>query len=71
MVVATKIQLPYLGDTRLDKKKLNTLKQRTERFRHYIKRIHNNDIKQILTDDTVPTGKNWNTKEAEIRQDFI
>ena len=29
------------------------------------------DIKQKLTDDTVPTGDPWDTKEPEIRQDFI
>ena len=29
------------------------------------------DIKQILTDDTVPTGDPWDTKEPEIRQHFI
>ena len=71
MTTTTKIQLPYLEDTRLDGKKMYTPRERTERFRHYIKRIHNIDIKQILTDDTVPTDENWNTKEPEIRQDFI
>ena len=71
MAVATKIQLPYLEDTGLDGKKLYTPKEWTERLRHYIKRIYNIDIKPILTDDTVPTGETWNTKEPEIRQDFI
>ena len=71
MVVATKIQLPYLEDTGLDGKKVYTPKEWTERFRPYIKRIHNIDIKPILTDDTVPTGDPWDTKEPEIRQDFI
>ena len=52
--MATKIQLPYLEDTGLDWKNLYTPKEWTEkrihyikRFRHYIKRIHNIDIKQI------------------------
>ena len=74
--MATKIQLPYLEDTGLDGKKLYTPKEWIERFqewtelfRHYI-RIHIN-IKQVLTEDMVPTGENWNTKEPEIRQDFI
>ena len=71
MAVATKIQLPYLGDTGLDEKNLYTPKKWTERFRRYTKRIHNIDIKQILMDDTVPTGDPWDTKEPEKRQDFI
>ena len=71
MAVATKTQLPYLEDTGLDSNKLYTPKEWTERFRHYKKRIHNIDIKQILTDDTVSTGDPWDTKEREIRQDFI
>ena len=71
MAVVIKIQLPYLEDTGYDGKKLYTLKERTERLRHYMKRIHNIDIRQILTDDTVPTGDPWDTKEPEIRQDFI
>ena len=71
MAVATKIQLPYLDDTGLDGKKIYTPKEWTERFRHYIKRIYNIDIKPILTDDTVLTGDPWDTKEPEIRQDFI
>ena len=71
MAVATKIQLPYLEDTGLDGKNLYTPKECTERLRHYIKRIYNIDIKPILTDDTVPTGDPWNTKEPDIRQDFI
>ena len=44
MAVATKIQLPYLEDTGLDEKKLYTPKEWIERFRHYIKIIHNIDI---------------------------
>ena len=71
MAVATKIQLPYLEDTGLDGKKLYTPKEWTDRLWHYIKRIYNIDIKPILTDDTVPTGDPWNTKEPDIRQDFI
>ena len=71
MGVATKIQLPFLEDTGLDRKKLYTYKEWTERFRHYIKRIHNLDNKQILTDDIVPNGDPWDTKEPEIRKDFI
>ena len=35
------------------------------------KKIYNVDIKQIITDDTVPTGDPSDTKEPEIRQDFI
>ena len=70
MTTATKIQ-PYLEDTGLDGKKIYTPREWTERFRHYVKRIHNIDIKEILTDNTVPTDENWNTKEPEIRQDFI
>ena len=71
MVVATKIQLPYLEDTGLDGKKKYTPKEWTERFRHYIKRIYNIDIKPILTDEIVQIGDPWETKELEIRQDFI
>ena len=71
MATATKIQLPYLEDTGLDGKKIYTPREWTERLPYYIKRIHNINIKQILTDDTVPTDGNWNTKEPEIRQDFI
>ena len=55
-MTTTNIKLPYLEDIRLDGKKLYTPKERTERFRHYTKRIYNVDIKQILTDDTVPTS---------------
>ena len=69
--MATKIQLPHLEDIGLDGKKLYTPKEWTERFRHYIKNIHNIDIKQILTDDIVHTGDPWNTKEPEIKQNFI
>ena len=71
MAVATKIQLPYLEDTELDGKKIYTPNEGTERFRHYIKRIHNIDIKPILTDDTKLTGDQWDTKEPQIKQDFI
>ena len=61
--------LPARHQTR--REKLYTLKEWTERFRHYIKRIYNVDIKQMVTDDTVPIGEPWDTKEQEIRQDFI
>ena len=71
MATATKIKLPYLEDTGVDRKKIYTPREWTDRFRHYVKRIHNIDIKQILTDDTVPTDGNWDTKEPEIRQVFI
>ena len=71
MAVATKMQLPYLENTGLDMKKLYTPKEWTERFRHNRKRIHNIDIKQILKDETLPTDKNWNTKQPGIRQDII
>ena len=66
MAVATKIQLPYLEDTGLDGKKLYTPKEWTERFRHYTKRIHNIDIKSILTDDTVPSGDPRDTKDQKL-----
>ena len=69
--MATKIQPPYLADIGTDGKKIYTPREWTERFQHYIKRIHKIDIKHILTDDTVPTDENWNTKEPEIIQDFI
>ena len=65
MTTATKIQLPYLEDTGLDGKKIYTPREWTERFRHYVKRIHNIDIKEILTDDTVPTDENWNKKNQK------
>ena len=58
MTTTRKIQLPYLEDTGLDGKKIYTPREWTERFRHYVKRIHNIDIKQILTDDTIPTDGN-------------
>ena len=71
MATATNIQLPYLKDTRLDGNNIYKPREMTERFRNYIKKIHNIDIKQILTDDTVPTDEKGDTKEPEIRQDFI
>ena len=71
MATATKILLPYLENTGLDGKEIYTSREWTERFRHYIKRIHDIDIEQILTDDTVPTDGNWDSKEPEIRQKFI
>ena len=45
------ILLPYLEDTGLDGKKLCTPKEWTERLRHYIKRIHDVDIKPALSGD--------------------
>ena len=71
MTATTSTQLTYLEDTGLDGKKLYTAKERIERFRHYLKRIHKMDIKQISVDDTTPTGEPWYTKEQEIRQDLI
>ena len=65
------ILLPYLEDTGLDGKKLYTPKEWTERLRHYIKRIHDIDIKPALSGETMPTSNEWTTKEPEIRQDFI
>ena len=55
-MTTTNIKLPYLDDTGLDGKKLYTPKEWTEIFRHYTIRINNVDTKQILTEDTVPTG---------------
>ena len=71
MATATNIQLPYLEHTDFDGKKLYTPREWTERFRHYVRRIHKFAIKQKLLDDKAPTGDPSNTKEAEIRQDFI
>ena len=66
-----KISLPYLEDTGFDGKKLYTPKEWTEWLRHYIKRIHNIDIKPALSEETIQTSNEWTTKEPEIRQDFI
>ena len=71
MALTTKIQLPHLENTGLAWKKLYTTKELTKKFGHYIKRTHNIDIKQILTDDTARTGDPWDKKVPEIRQDFI
>ena len=65
------ILLPYLEDTGLDGKKLYTPKEWTERLRHYIKRIHDIDIKLALSGETMPTSTEWTAKEPEIRQYFI
>ena len=43
------ILLPYLEDTGLDGKKLYIPKEWTKRMRHYIKRIHDIDIKPALS----------------------
>ena len=65
------ILLPYLEDTGLDGKKLYTPKEWTERMRHYIKRIHDIDIKPALSGETMPKNNGWTGKEPTIRQDFI
>ena len=65
------ILLPYLDDKGLDGNKLYTPKERTERMRHYIKRIHDIDIKPALSGETIPTNTGWTAKEPIIRQDFI
>ena len=64
------ILLPYLEDTGLDGKKLYTPKEWTERMRHYIKRIHDIDIKPALSGETMPTNNGWTEKEPIIRQVF-
>ena len=69
--VKNNIQLPYLEDTGLDGKKLYTLKEWTERLRHYIKRTHDIDMKPALSGETIPTSNRWTEKESEIRQDLI
>ena len=65
------ILLPYLEDTGLDRKKIYTPKEWTERLRHNIKRIHDVDIKPALSGKPMPTSTEWTTKEPEMRQDFI
>ena len=40
-------------------------------MRHYIKRIHDIDIKPALSGETMPTNNEWTEKEPTIRQDFI
>ena len=40
-------------------------------MRHYIKRIHDFDIKPALFGETMPTNNGWTEKEPTIRQDFI
>ena len=42
----------------------------SEQFGHFIKRIHNIDIKQILADETTTIVEKWDTKEPKTRQDF-
>ena len=71
MKTATNIQLPYLERPGLDGKNLYTPEEWTERFRHYIRRAHNIDIKQILVDETTPTGERWDAKKPQIRQYYI
>ena len=65
------ILLPYPEDTGLDGKKLYTPKEWTERMGHYIKRIHDIDIKPALSSENIPTNNGWTEKEPTIRQDFI
>ena len=65
------ILLPHLEDTGLDGKKIYTPKEWTERLRHYIKRIHDIEIKPALSGETMPTNNEWTEKEPTIRQDFV
>ena len=58
------ITVPYLEDTGLDGKKIYTPREWTERFRHYIKRIHDIDIKPILTEGKI-TDPNWTEKKKK------
>ena len=48
-VTTNNIQLPYLEDTGIDRKKHYTPKSWTERLRTYIKLIYNIDIKPALS----------------------
>ena len=57
MTATNNIQLSYLEDTGLDGNKLYTPKEWTERFRHYVKKIHDIDNKQIISEETTPTGR--------------
>ena len=50
------IQLPYLEDTGLDAKNYIHQKNKTERLRHYTKRIYDIDIKPTLSGETIPTS---------------
>ena len=69
--VKNNIQLPYLGDTGLDGKKLYTPKEWMERLRHYIKRIYDIDIKPALSGETIPTSSRWTENEPQKGQDLI
>ena len=40
-------------------------------MRHYIKRIHDIDIKPALSGEIMPTNNGWTEKEPTIRQDVI
>ena len=40
-------------------------------MRHYIKGIHDIDIKPALSGETTPTNNRWTEKEPSIKQDFI
>ena len=58
------------GRTGLDGNKILTPKEWTERFRHYIKRIHDVDLEPIFMEEKI-TDPNWDAKEEELRKDFI
>ena len=53
------VLLHYLENTGLDSKTLYTPKERTERMRHYIKQIHDIDIKPALSGETIQTNNGW------------
>ena len=59
-----------MEDTGLDGKEIYTPREWTDRFRHYIKRIHNIDIKPVFTEGKI-TDPNSNGKEEEMRKDFV
>ena len=40
-------------------------------MRHYIKRIHDIDIKPALSGKTIPTNNGWKEKVTIMRQDFV
>ena len=43
----------------------------TEQMRQYIKRVHDIDIKPVLSDETLPKNNGWTEKEPTIRQGFV
>ena len=65
MTATNNIQLSYLEDTGLDGNKLYTPKEWTERFRHYVKRIHDFDNKQIISEAITPTGRKMGQKRNQ------